>query len=140
MKRSKFNKDKDKDSEVNPKFIKKNNISTDNDIDIYYVSIGHNPRRWFDIKDLYYIISKGNKKNPITNEPLSELDIEKIRFHAQKYIKSDNVSKVYDVVPLEERLDELETRLDKEVLNTEQFYSEFLLLREKIESIEKLIS
>ena len=132
MQRSKTSRNRDRDKN------KSSRTPIETDMDIYYISIGHNPRRWFDIKDLYYIITKGDKKNPVTKEVISDLDIEKIKFHAQKYIKSDIVSKSYDILPLEERMDELELKLDKEVLNIEQFYSEFLLLREKIENIENI--
>ena len=100
--------------------------------DIYYISIGDNPKRWFDINDLYQIVTSGNKQNPITKEDLTNIEINKIVTHRKKYIKNDDVSKIQDILPLEERIDELETKHENIELTIEQLYSEFISLRDQL--------
>lgn len=100
--------------------------------EIYYISIGNTPKRWFDINDLYQIVTVGNKQNPITKEDLTNLEITKILTHREKYIKNDHVSKIQDILPLEERIDELEKNHENTELTIEQLYSEFISLRDHL--------
>ena len=48
---------------------------------IYYISLGNRPKRWFEIRDLYKIIDYPNPVNPITKELLTEFEINKIKIH-----------------------------------------------------------
>lgn len=109
------------------------------DKDIYYVSLGNLPKRWFDIKELTHIINTPNPRNPITKELLNDFEINKIKMHALRLTKNDLASKTYDIIPLQERIEELESSLEKEINNNEQVYYDFLTLREKFEKMESLI-
>ena len=107
--------------------------------DIYYISLGSNPKRWFDIRELYFIINSPNPRNPITKELITNLEINKIKLYRDKYLKDDYVSKICNDIPLRERIEGLEHKLDKEITNNEQAYYDFITLREKFEKIESLI-
>ena len=118
--------------------IHRNKITiNDNELDmeIYYISIGKHPKRWFNVKELYDIVTYGNKKNPITNEVISELDIQKIKTHMSYLVKNDNVSKTYDILPIQERLDDIEIKLEGLLNNFEEHYAELIKLRSKIDNI-----
>ena len=107
--------------------------------DIYYISLGTKPKSWFDIRELYSIINTPNPRNPITKKLLTNPEVNKIKVSGDKYLKDDYVSKTYDIIPLQERIEELENKLEKEINNNEQTYFDFITLREKFEKMESLI-
>ena len=109
----------------------KNNFNDINDI--YYVSLGTKPKRWFDVTELFELINKGINRNPITNEILSEFEISKIKNHMEIYQKNDTISKKDDILPIEERLEDIDTKIDSLNLNLEDYYSELVKLRDIVE-------
>ena len=101
--------------------------------DIYYVSLGTKPKRWFDINELFELVNKGINKNPITNETLSEIEINKIKSHMEIYIKNDVISKKTDILPIEERLEDIDNKIESLNLNLEDYYSELVKVRDLVE-------
>ena len=119
------------------KIIRNRDKKTNFDTDIYYISIGSNPRRWFDIKDIHDIVVNGNMKNPITNEKISDFDIQKIKIHMNTILKNDTVSKTYDILPIEERLEDIDTKIETINTNLEDYYSEIIKMRNTVDNINK---
>ena len=115
---------------------KTNDFILDTNPDIYFISLGNKPKRWFNVNELNDIVSYGDKKNPITNAIIDEFDIKRIKFYMDKLQKNDIVSRKYDIIPLQERIDELENKIDETINNNEQIYADFVSLSEKFDTFQ----